>query len=111
MPRTNRFEALAPRLTAVAFAAVLSACTHAPAPLPPAPVATPAPAAAPAPNVASSPFSVGFANRGVIEGFYGPPWSHQDRLDMIRFMGRVGMNMYFYGPKDDPFHREKWREP
>jgi hypothetical protein len=47
----------------------------------------------------------------VIEGFYGPPWSHQDRLDMIRFMGRVGMNMYFYGPKDDPFHREKWREP
>ena len=30
---------------------------------------------------------------------------------MIRFMGRVGMNVYFYGPKDDPFHRERWRDP
>jgi hypothetical protein len=26
-------------------------------------------------------------------------------------MGRVGMNVYFYGPKDDPFHRERWRDP
>lgn len=94
-----------------AFLLVLSACGHAPPPPPPAPVSTPAPPAAPPPNVMPSPFSVGFENRGVIEGFYGPPWSHQDRLDMIRFMGRVGMNMYFYGPKDDPFHREKWREP
>lgn len=47
----------------------------------------------------------------MIEGFYGPPWSYQDRVDMLRFMGRVGMNVYFYGPKDDPFHRERWREP
>jgi hypothetical protein len=47
----------------------------------------------------------------VIEGFYGPPWSFQDRVDMLRFMGRVGMNVYFYGPKDDPFHRERWRDP
>jgi hypothetical protein len=91
--------------------AVLSACGHAPPAPPAAPAPAPAPAAAPLPNVTTSPFSVGFADRGVIEGFYGPPWSHQDRLDMIRFMGRVGMNMYFYGPKDDPFHREKWREP
>jgi len=30
---------------------------------------------------------------------------------MLRFMGRVGMNVYFYGPKDDPFHRERWRDP
>ena len=47
----------------------------------------------------------------MIEGFYGPPWSYQDRVDMLRFMGRVGMNVYFYGPKDDPFHRERWRDP
>ena len=58
-----------------------------------------------------SPFGEGFASRGVIEGFYGPPWSYQDRLDMLRFMGRVGMNVYFYGPKDDPFHRGRWRDP
>lgn len=50
------------------------------------------------------------ARVGVIEGFYGTPWSHQDRLDMLRFMGRVGLNMYVYAPKDDPYHRERWRE-
>ncbi len=52
-----------------------------------------------------------FALRGVIEGFYGTPWSHQDRLDVLRFMGRVGMNAYVYAPKDDPYHRERWRDP
>ena len=29
-----------------------------------------------------------FQIRGVIEGFYGPPWSHEDRLDMLRFEGQ-----------------------
>jgi hypothetical protein len=48
---------------------------------------------------------------GVIEGFYGPPWSHQDRLDVLAFMGRVGLTHYYYAPKDDPFHRTRWREP
>jgi len=51
-----------------------------------------------------------FAVSGVIEGFYGPPWSHQDRLDILRFMGRVGLNVYVYAPKDDPYHRTRWRE-
>lgn len=48
---------------------------------------------------------------GVVEGFYGNPWTHEARLDMIRFMGDVGMNEYYYAPKDDPFHRQRWREP
>lgn len=48
---------------------------------------------------------------GVVEGFYGSPWSHDERLDMVRFMGDVGMNAYFYAPKDDPFHRQNWRDP
>ncbi len=52
-----------------------------------------------------------FAHAGVIEGFYGTPWSHVDRLDLLRFMGRVGLNTYVYAPKDDPYHRERWREP
>jgi len=52
----------------------------------------------------------GFAETGVIEGFYGPPWSHQDRLDVLRFMGQVGLTTYYYAPKDDPYHRERWRE-
>jgi len=52
-----------------------------------------------------------FAQTGVIEGFYGPPWSHQDRLDMLRFMGRFGLTHYYYAPKDDPYHRARWAEP
>jgi hyaluronoglucosaminidase len=54
---------------------------------------------------------VRFEHRGVVEGFYGTPWSHADRLWMIERLGRWGMNRYVYAPKDDPLHRERWREP
>lgn len=49
--------------------------------------------------------------RGVIEGFYGNPWSHQDRLRQFDFYGRNKLNTYVYGPKDDPYHRKHWRDP
>ncbi len=49
--------------------------------------------------------------RGVIEGFYGNPWSHQDRLRQFDFYGKQKMNTYVYGPKDDPYHRKFWRQP
>ncbi|MDE7460798.1 MAG: beta-N-acetylglucosaminidase domain-containing protein [Paramuribaculum sp.] len=49
--------------------------------------------------------------RGVIEGFYGNPWSHADRLSQFDFYGRHGLNVYIYGPKDDPFHHSNWFEP
>lgn len=48
---------------------------------------------------------------GVVEGFYGTPWTHIARLDMIDFLGNHGFNIYIYAPKDDPFHRERWAEP
>lgn len=48
--------------------------------------------------------------RGAIEGFYGRPWSHEHRLRQIDFYGRNKMNVYIYGPKDDPYHRHHWRE-
>jgi hyaluronoglucosaminidase len=51
-----------------------------------------------------------FAIRGVIEGFYGRPWTHQQRLDLIDFIGQRGMNAFVYGPKDDPLVRRDWRE-
>lgn len=51
-------------------------------------------------------------HRGVVEGFYGTPWSHQVRLSLIDFYGRHKMNTYIYGPKDDPFHSSpNWRLP
>ncbi|WP_083459530.1 protein O-GlcNAcase [Jiangella muralis] len=49
--------------------------------------------------------------RGTIEGFYGPPWSHADRLAHLEFAGRHKLNTYVYAPKDDPYHRKQWREP
>ncbi|MFY9356407.1 MAG: beta-N-acetylglucosaminidase domain-containing protein, partial [Defluviitoga tunisiensis] len=52
-----------------------------------------------------------FKLRGIIEGFYGKPWSDENRIDIIRFCGKNKMNAYWYAPKDDPYHREKWREP
>ncbi len=51
-----------------------------------------------------------FAKRGYIEGFYGKPWSHFVRKFMIEKMSLNGMNTYYYAPKDDPYHRDKWSE-
>ena len=49
--------------------------------------------------------------RGTVEGFYGTPWSHKARISQLEFYGRNKMNVYIYGPKDDPWHRDKWRVP
>ncbi|MFD5701453.1 beta-N-acetylhexosaminidase family protein [Streptomyces lasiicapitis] len=49
--------------------------------------------------------------RGSIEGFYGPPWTESERLDQMDFLGDTKANTYVYAPKDDPYHREKWRDP
>ena len=54
------------------------------------------------------------ANRrwlGAVEGYYGPPLPHQARLDLIAWLGAQGYDCYGYAPKDDPFHRSRWREP
>lgn len=50
--------------------------------------------------------------RGVVEGFYGTPWSQEVRLSLIDFYGKYKMNTYLYGPKDDPYHSSpNWRLP
>lgn len=51
-----------------------------------------------------------FEKRGYIEGFYGTPWTHANRKQMLRMMSFYGMNTYYYAPKDDPYHRSKWQE-
>ncbi|MFJ7935255.1 beta-N-acetylglucosaminidase domain-containing protein [Sporosarcina sp. NPDC096371] len=48
--------------------------------------------------------------RGFIEGYYGEPWSNEDRADLMTFGGEFKMNSYIYAPKDDPKHNGKWRE-
>lgn len=52
-----------------------------------------------------------FARRGIVEGFFGPPWSMSHRAAVFEFGAGRGMNSYLYAPKDDPYHRERWREP
>jgi len=46
---------------------------------------------------------------GVIEGFYGQPWTHGQRLTLIDQLESLGLNTYFYAPKDDLKHRAVWR--
>ena len=50
------------------------------------------------------------ASRGFIEGYYGNPWSTEDRAELMRWGGNYKLNSYFYAPKDDPKHNAKWRE-
>ena len=48
--------------------------------------------------------------RGFIEGYYGIPWSNADRMSLMKFGGEFKMTSYVFAPKNDPYHREKWRE-
>lgn len=48
---------------------------------------------------------------GLIEGFYGPPWSWDARDRMIDFLATNGFDLYVHAPKDDPLHRARWRDP
>lgn len=50
-------------------------------------------------------------NLGVIEGFYGQPWSWDERRDTVDFLAQNGYSLYLYAPKSDPYLRRKWREP
>src|SRR6266513_2406954 len=47
---------------------------------------------------------------GVIEGFYGQPWTQAERFELFDWMSSWGLNTYLYAPKDDLKHRALWRE-
>ena len=49
--------------------------------------------------------------RGIVEGFYGTPWTFENRVDLIKFCRNHNLNSYIYAPKNDPYHRDKWRVP
>lgn len=48
--------------------------------------------------------------RGLVEGYYGYPYSVEVKQDLMRFMMRMKMNSYMYGAKSDPFHLSRWKE-
>jgi hypothetical protein len=47
---------------------------------------------------------------GVVEGFYGRPWTIEQRKRLFARMREFGMNTYLYAPKDDSKHRLYWRD-
>ncbi|PHX70341.1 MAG: hypothetical protein CK548_09575 [Opitutia bacterium] len=47
---------------------------------------------------------------GVVEGFYGPPWSPTERGELFDTLAAGELNTYLYAPKDDLKHRAIWRE-
>lgn len=49
-------------------------------------------------------------SRGFIEGYYGNPWSVEDRVNLMKWGGYYKLNAYVYAPKDDPKHNAKWQE-
>ncbi|MEV5158333.1 beta-N-acetylglucosaminidase domain-containing protein [Streptomyces sp. NPDC053728] len=53
----------------------------------------------------------GTAVRGTAEGFYGQPWSQEERLAQLEFMGRTKQNRFLYAAGDDPYRQTRWREP
>lgn len=49
-------------------------------------------------------------SRGLVEGYYGYPYSVSVKKDLMRYMMRYKMNTYMYGAKSDPYHSQLWRD-
>ena len=47
---------------------------------------------------------------GYIEGYYGRILEWRNRERLLDGLESVGMNSYFYAPKDDACHRQFWRQ-
>jgi hyaluronoglucosaminidase len=47
---------------------------------------------------------------GIIEGFYGKPWSWEERAETVTFLAPHGYRFYLYAPKADPHLRRRWQE-
>jgi hyaluronoglucosaminidase len=50
-------------------------------------------------------------SRGIIEGFFGRPWSWQTRQDYASFLKQNNYQYYIYAPKADRYLRRQWAEP
>ena len=49
-------------------------------------------------------------NRGLVEGYYGYPYSVEVKKDLMRYMMRFKMNTYMFGAKSDPYHSQMWKD-
>uniref|UniRef100_A0AAU2JMG5 Beta-N-acetylglucosaminidase domain-containing protein n=1 Tax=Streptomyces sp. NBC_00049 TaxID=2903617 RepID=A0AAU2JMG5_9ACTN len=48
--------------------------------------------------------------RGITEGFYGQPWTQEQRLAQVDFMGRTKQNRLLLAPGDDLYRTTAWRK-
>jgi hypothetical protein len=48
--------------------------------------------------------------RGLVEGYYGYPYTVSVKKDLMRYMMRYKMNTYIYGAKSDPYHSQYWKD-
>ena len=47
---------------------------------------------------------------GIIEGYFGEPWSWGDRAAVMRALAPHGYDFFIYAPKADPCLRRRWQE-
>jgi hyaluronoglucosaminidase len=47
---------------------------------------------------------------GIVEGYFGVPWTHAERKDALARLRRLGYAFYHHAPKADAFLRRRWRE-
>ena len=47
---------------------------------------------------------------GVIEGFYGKPWTWEERAATAAALAPHGYRFYLYAPKADRYLRRQWQE-
>lgn len=50
-------------------------------------------------------------SRGLVEGYYGYPYSLAVKKDLMQFMARYKLNTYLYGAKSDPYHSGYYLDP
>jgi hyaluronoglucosaminidase len=48
---------------------------------------------------------------GIIEGFFGRPWSWEERRHAVRTLAPRSYRFYLYAPKADAYLRRQWQEP
>lgn len=50
-----------------------------------------------------------FTFAGVLEGFYGNPWTWAERRAVMERAVPAGLAWFAWAPKGDPLHRDEWR--
>lgn len=48
---------------------------------------------------------------GVIEGYFGRPWFHEDRKQVLSRLRELGYSFFHFAPKADAHLRRRWRQP